>query len=71
MADDNIPTSTAKVATTLITSLPPAFVMLLIIVAVFVGGLIWYAMNQAEKRVELLRIMMEACPALKVAPPTR
>lgn len=51
----------ASVANRLITTLPPAFVMLCVINVVFLGVVLWFLAAQTELRMKLLTRMVDAC----------
>jgi hypothetical protein len=45
----------------LIGALPPAFLMLCVLNAAFLGGTLWFLSNQMEKRTEIVGKMLDRC----------
>jgi hypothetical protein len=45
----------------LISALPPAFLMLCVLNAAFLGGTLWFLSNQMEKRTEIVGNMLDRC----------
>ena len=56
----------------LITALPPAFLMLMLMNVIFMGIVMWFLNSQMHMRVEMIEALMNKCLniALKSEPPT-
>jgi hypothetical protein len=51
----------ADISHSLISALPPAFLMLCVLNAAFLGGTLWFLSNQMEKRTEIVSKMLDRC----------
>jgi hypothetical protein len=51
----------ADISRSLISALPPAFLMLCVLNAAFLGGTLWFLSNQMEKRTEIVSKMLDRC----------
>jgi hypothetical protein len=51
----------ADISHSLIGALPPAFLMLCVLNAAFLGGTLWFLSNQMEKRTEIVSKMLDRC----------
>jgi hypothetical protein len=73
MADNGNPTIPGAVASlgkSLITTLPPAFLLLVLINVAFIGFLMWFLEDQLEQRDAMAKQLFDRCleMTLKVAP---
>lgn len=59
-----IPGAASRVSVALIDSLPPGFIMLCALNAIFLGTVLWFETRQSESRMALAMKLLEACPAL-------
>lgn len=68
MPSDNIPTTVGKVATSFFTVMPPAFIMMSVILIACFMSVLWFETRQSEQRLKILMMAFEACPSLRVTP---
>jgi uncharacterized protein (UPF0333 family) len=74
MADDGNPTITStvsKLGQSVIGALPPAFLLLCLINAIFIGVVMWFLDSQLKQRTELVSEVVNKCMdiALHAPPP--
>jgi hypothetical protein len=75
MADEKQPTTTLgmahDLARTLMGSLPPTFLLLVIINCVFLGLVMWFLNSQLRQRADMVNLLVTRCLeiALQAAPP--
>ena len=60
-ASPGVTAAVADVTRILISALPPAFLMLCVLNAAFLGGTLWFLTNQMEKRTDIVGKMLDRC----------
>jgi hypothetical protein len=58
----------SQVSRSLIGALPPAFIMLVLINAAFIGMVLWFLDNQLDQRMKTFNRILDACLASGVKP---
>lgn len=56
-----IPGAIARLGTSLISSLPPAFIGLVLINAIFIGCVLWFLNSQMEQRTAIVDKIVDRC----------
>jgi len=61
MPSDNIPTTVGKFATTVVSALPPAFIVLTFAMLFAFSAVLWFESKQADQRLEVMKLVFDAC----------
>jgi hypothetical protein len=62
----NVPGAVSKISQSLISALPPAFLLLVLINAGFLGMVMWFLNNQMEQRTVLVQKLIDRCMDIAV-----
>lgn len=64
-----IPGAVARVSQSLISALPPAFLLLVLINAAFIGVVLWFLDDQLDQRTQLVGKLLDHCMDIAAHPP--
>jgi hypothetical protein len=60
-SNGTIPGMVSRLGQSLITALPPAFIMLCLINAAFIGAVLWFLDDQLDQRTQLVGRLVDKC----------